>query len=184
MLSSSSSSSSSSAAASSSSAPSASASVASSTPLPPARERRFDSMATLIQGNDVVSAVLFDGKTILYATNKPSKSALITRITEFLSDIAIQSEAHARKTFTGAEEENAAFTAFVAKQIHAIDVVCAQILREDNIALLAKSDNADRYKLTLQKVVNSLIAAYLKPEKAHYKPLDRDLADAIRGKTI
>lgn len=146
----------------------------------PIEQRRFDSLAWLIQGDDICGAACFDGERLLLATNNDSsRSGMIMKVMEYLSRVA--EETWDLMGISELEKRNAAMKAHEKK----IRKEMAELVQfgRDNITLMIGGLSFDtNFCQSLEKLTRSIRHSYLYPDKPKGLPIA--VAEAIRSKKI
>jgi len=117
---------------------------------PPPSKRRYDSIASLLQGDEVCGASCFDGKNILLATNTAHKTPFVNHVLTYLKKVAHKSSERL---------DSSMFSKWVGQQkSELISYVKAHVkLFQQN------KTYASRFQSALDKVTHSLFLAYQRP---------------------
>jgi hypothetical protein len=152
----------------------------------PLQERRLDSIAWLIQGNDICGSAYFDGDKLLLATNKQEHSPIVTEVIEHLYYVARKSEE--LKLQLDRDPPTVDYNIFKKKIDNSVNKLRDQIRK---VNLYGTNDTFKKdVDGALNKVTDSIIASYLDPEGSTVVPpnkntaLDPQLMDAIRKRNI
>ncbi len=135
------------------------------TESPPASQRRFDSLAILIQGNEVCSACCFDGSRIIFANNLGLRTSFFNLVLNYLQAVTqvarIQSD-YAR-FLQSVGDLKTKLRGFANKQVRLIQT---------------SKIYANRFKIALNKVTRSLYLAY--HDSRNPAGFSVEMAEAIR----
>lgn len=132
---------------------------------PPANQRRFDSLAILIQGNEVCSACCFGGGHLIFSNNLGLRTSFFNLVLAFLQTVARKSRE---------ESDYANFLKFVLELKTKL-----RGYANNQVALMRTSKiYATRFKVALNKVTRSLYLAYHDPN--HPTAFSIEMAEAIR----
>ena len=132
---------------------------------PPASQRRFDSLAILIQGNEVCSACCFDGSRVIFANNLGLRTSFFNLVLNYLQAVTqicrIDSDyANFSKSVGDLKTK---LRGFAKKQV--------RLIQTNKIY-------ANRFRIALNKVTRSLYLAYHDPNNP--TAFSVEMAEAIR----
>lgn len=157
--------------------------------LPPASQRRLDSIAYLIQGNTACGAMAFDGAHLILATNDPYvkqgddpkevqtiHDQLIDKVKQFLQDIA--------ETSHNAQADHSV-SQKALKLAHNRSAENLEYFVKSNVSLYTTNKiYRKHFQKALSKVCLAIRHSYFKDIKAYHDILPWDLVEAIRCGSI
>lgn len=117
---------------------------------PAANKRRYDSIASLLQGDEVCGASCFDGRNLLLATNTAQKTEFVNNVLMYLKKVAQKCSERLKPPL---------FSKWVGQQK-------SELLNYVKIHVKLFKQNktyASRFQSALDKVTRSLALAYQKP---------------------
>lgn len=129
------------------------------TQLPPRKDRRLDSLACLLQGDNVCGAACFDGKSLLAATNHANDFHHMQQVFNFLQDIAESSFQSANKSHKLKSSEKS--THYKDLQLlH--DKMKTNFLKyaHKNVTLLTNHEYKANFTTALTKIIRSIRHTY------------------------
>ncbi len=140
-----------------------------------AKQRRYDSIAWLIQGDNTCGASFFDGESLLLATNHPDETGHTENVITYLRAVA---------------KWSAKLTKGQVTTVSACELACKssrdKLIRNAFVNVDFFQDN-NEYKRAffraLRKVTRSIIYSYTHDEK-HCKAFPRELSNAIQNNKI
>lgn len=153
--------------------------------LPPPQQRRFDSIAWLIQGNDTCGAAAFDGKQLLLATNQTEASPLVNAVIHYLQEVA--------QTSAKSPKDESSYKALKAQHVIAMEAVvrCAKAGESWGKGNLYMQNRQYRecFHRALKKITCSIRHSYFKEYlkellSKHDDTLPSDVLDALQAGRI
>lgn len=144
----------------------------------PLQQRRLDSLAWLIQGDDTCGAAYFDGSHILLATNNNKRSDLITKVVGYFIAIAKDSQKLSQQLANGDKiKSRQAIQIYKASCHKRMEELHNYV--ELHIELYANNIYRNAFRIALKKLTHSLQCVYLKPENEN--AMDKTFSEAIRN---
>lgn len=128
----------------------------------PPQSRRLDSIAWLIQGDDICGSACFDGERLLLATNKPVQSRLVDSVLDYLTYIAKK----------GAELQR--YPEREKEVMSKIDRERDRVRVEMSDTELGRTNNQykEDFIRSLDKTTNSILSSYIEPTSSKALPME------------
>lgn len=150
------------------------------------KDRRLDEIACLIRGNSEVGAACLDGSDLILATNAEQSTPFVNDVINYLSTIADNSYRCNKYISTlNDREEVQKIRTEQEKWCQQLMTNFEQYMMKHVNLLIQKHDSYTRFfKRSLTKLTRSIRHTYLGRSTAKkYKPLQIELADALRDKS-
>lgn len=160
----------------------------------PSSHRRLDSLAWLIQSDDICGAACFSGSTLYLATNNNEEPAFYKIIISYLKDTAEASlSLHHELKNADAKNVNEKMTDFLTDRLYSIANVISHAMQHIELIkndLYAKSFIRSLFKITFSTIASYLTAAFFTyaelpeddPAKCHIKKINaKCLADLLQN---